>query len=403
MKNKMSRIVALMVALILVAGLFISGCAGEATPKTLKIGVIAWLGFPLGLDLANGVKVAADLVNADGGLEIGGDKYTIEVIVYDSDFDQAKAASAANKLVYEDGVQFILGDPIFVDAYLPITEAEKVVVVGSPATPAILSPDNHYSFLGAYMNCGQAVLGTWFTEAFPDLKTVMVALPDNIEGHTYAETNKKVLEAGGMTVTDEFYPADAIDLSALGTKVKNENPDVFIALAGGPVSDSLAYKAVWTAGYRGQLFGMSTQPAGTLAQALPAEALEGFIGGAFPAEFDPALTPVAEDFKAAWIAEYGAWEDPEITCMSTWSCLIAALQEADSLDPDEVAEVIGNGLQFEGPTGPSQMVSRPDLGNDRTVDCVVGYYIKKVVDGKPTLIDTIDLDDAVEYFLSLLD
>ena len=403
MKNKMSRIVALMVVLILVAGLFISGCAGEATPKTLKIGVIAWLGFPLGLDLANGVKVAADLVNADGGLEIGGDKYTIEVIVYDSEFDQAKAASAANRLVYEDGVQFILGDPIFVDAYLPITEAEKVVVIASPATPAILSPDNHYSFLGAYMNCGQAVLGTWFTEAYPEYETVMVALPDNVEGHTYAETNKKVLEAGGMTVTDEFYPADATDLSALGTKVKNENPDVFIALAGGPVGDSLAYKAVWTAGYRGKLFGMTTQPAGILAMALPAEALEGFIGGAFPTEFDPALTQVAKDFKAAWIAKFGAWEDPEITCLSTWSCLIAALQEADSLDPDEVAEVIGNGLQFEGPTGPSQMVSRPDLGNDRTVDCVVGYYIKKVVDGKPTVIDTIDLDDAVQYFLSLLD
>lgn len=399
----MSRIVALMVVLILVAGLFISGCEGEATPKTLKIGVIAWLGFPLGLDLSRGVEVAAEMVNADGGLEIGGDKYTIEVIVYDSDFDQAKAASAANKLVYEDGVKFILGDPIFVDAYLPITEAEKVVVVASPATATILSPDNHYSFLGAYMNCGQAVLGTWFTEAFPEYKTVMVALPDNVEGHTYAETNKKVLEAGGMTVTDEFYPADATDLSALGTKVKNENPDVFIALAGGPVSDSLAFKAVWTAGYRGQLFGMSTQPAGTLAGALPAEALEGFIGGAFPTEFEPALTDVAKDFKAAWIAKYGAWEDPEITCMSTWSCLIAALQEAGSLDPDEVAEVIGNGLQFEGPTGPSQMVNRPDLGNDRTVDCVVGYYIKKVVDGKPTLIDTIDLDNAVEYFLSLLD
>jgi hypothetical protein len=44
------------------------------------------------------------------------------------------------------------------------------------------------------------------------------------------------------------------------------------------------------------------------------------------------------------------------------------------------------------------MVSRPDLGNDRTVDCIVGYAIKQVVNGELTVLDTITLEQAVVYF-----
>ena len=42
---------------------------------------------------------------------------------------------------------------------------------------------------------------------------------------------------------------------------------------------------------------------------------------------------------------------PEIMHSANYCCLIAALEQAGSLDPDKVAAVISNGMKFEGPTG----------------------------------------------------
>ena len=44
-----------------------------------------------------------------------------------------------------------------------------------------------------------------------------------------------------------------------------------------------------------------------------------------------------------------------------------------------------------------QMVSRLDLGNERTVDSIGTYYIKKINNGKPELIGTISIEDALKY------
>lgn len=367
-------------------------------PKTLKVGVIAWLGFPIGLDMVNGIEIMAELDNAKGGIQVGGEKYKVEFIVYDSANNQATVTAAANRLIYEDKVKFILSGPILMDAWLPIAEKNKVIAIGTPPTPGILSPKNKYSYLGGFMNCGPVVFTGWFVKKFPDVKTIAVAYPDSQEGHAYSEPTQKVFETFGMTVKNIFYPAQQQDLSALGTKVKVMNPDVFIALAGGPIGDGLAYKAVWQSGYKGKLYASTTQPLLTLTQVLPLEALEGFINGAWPVEFDPALTDQAKEFKAAYIAKHGKWNGPEITCTSTYACLRAALAKAGSLDVDKVAQVIGSGLEYEGPTGKAVMVSRPDQGNNRTVDSVVGYYIKEIVDGKPKLIGSIELDEAVRYF-----
>ncbi len=122
------------------------------------------------------------------------------------------------------------------------------------------------------------------------------------------------------------------------------------------------------------------------------------MAGAWPVEFDPALTQQAKDFKAAWLAQYGKWEGPEIQGIAQWSCLMTALQQAGSLDTDKVAAVIDNGLKFESPLGLSVMIARPDLGNNRTVDSIVGYATKKISGGQPVFLHTITLDEAASYW-----
>ena len=116
-----------------------------------------------------------------------------------------------------------------------------------------------------------------------------------------------------------------------------------------------------------------------------------------PVEFDPATTPIAAQFKKDYIALKGSWDGPEIQGETGWEILRAALIKAGSTDPDKVMAVIYNGLTFEGPQGPGQMIARPDLGNSNTCESAVGYPMKTIKSGNPVQIGTITTADAVKY------
>ena len=131
--------------------------------------------------------------------------------------------------------------------------------------------------------------------------------------------------------------------------------------------------------------------------AVPAEALEGFIGGAWPVEFDPAATEVAKEFKAKWIEVNGKWDGPEIQLTAAYAALRAALAKAGTTDVDAVAEALATGLTFEGPTGKGEMIPRNDMGISRTVDNISEFCIKKIENGVPTLLHMVTLDEGKSY------
>jgi hypothetical protein len=44
------------------------------------------------------------------------------------------------------------------------------------------------------------------------------------------------------------------------------------------------------------------------------------------------------------------------------------------------------------------MISRPDMGNNRTVDSIAVTYVKEMKKGKPNLMATVSLVEASNYF-----
>jgi branched-chain amino acid transport system substrate-binding protein len=376
--------------------------AAAPSQQILKIGVLTFQGWPLGVDMMHGVETMADMVNSSGGLAVGNERYKIQLVEYDSNGQQNTAVAAVNRIVFEDKAKYLVSDGFVVDPWLPITDGNKVIAITGVNSENILSPDLHYSFQGAGQISQAVVMEGWIIRHNTDKKSIVVASPDSQGGHATAERVTAVLKHFGLNAETIFYPSSSTDLSALGTKVKTLNPDMFSAEGGGPATDGLAIKSVYQAGWRGLFIGGNTGTAQNMLQVVPVEALEGSINGAWPVEFDPALTPVAKQFKDAYTAKYGKWDGPEVQFTMNYSCLIAALQKAGSIDTDKVAEVIGNGLKFEGPTGTSLMVARPDKNNTRTIDSVCGYSIKKISQGKPVLISTITTDEAVSLYSEYL-
>ncbi len=81
--------VVMLVAGMMVVTFLMGGVAKSAAPevKSLKIGILTNLGWPLGLDMKRYLDVVVPLYNKKGGLAIGGDRYQIDLIVYDSKND----------------------------------------------------------------------------------------------------------------------------------------------------------------------------------------------------------------------------------------------------------------------------------------------------------------------------
>jgi branched-chain amino acid transport system substrate-binding protein len=374
--------------------------ASSQAPKVLKIGTVSGLGWPIGLDMKNVVQLLADLDKQKGGIDIGGQKYQVQIISYDSNMTQTGETAAINRLIFEDQVKYIMNDGLFLGAWISITDANKVLVcAGTMDYKLNMNPNLQYSFNPSFVNGNIPIITGWFCKNYPDLvKNLVVAYPDSQQGHMSATNTDEVWAVFGVKTTNLFYPSSSGDLSSLGTKVKTLNPACFMAVGGGPALDGLAIKSVWQAGYRGQYFASSSSELKSMVQVIPLEVLEGSICGAPAIEFDPPLTEPAKAFKEAWVAKYGKWEGQQITGTVAYSGLKTAFQQAGSVDTGKVAEVLANGLKFDSPNGYGQMISRLDLGNTRTTDSITTTYIKQVVNGNPKLIATIDLEEGLKYF-----
>ncbi|MBN1366496.1 MAG: ABC transporter substrate-binding protein [Dehalococcoidales bacterium] len=392
--------------LVLVMTVSIFGCKSPSTtgtqttttsntPKqTIKIGFISALSRPPGFSWVKQIQLIAEVINKEGGLDVGGVKYLLEVIPYDNNDDQSQDVAAANRLVFEDKVNFISGDAI--ESILPITEPNKVIVSGISPIPTSMTPDKHYTFMTNFTNSAMIITGKWFMNKYPDVKSVTMVLPDMQLGRIIGGFTVATLSGLGMNISPEYYPPAQTDLSSLGSKIKSLNPDAVLVATLDPI------KPIRDSGWDGIIFCQQPYAMDELLAMATPEALEGFIGLGVATEFEPALTDVAEAFKQDYIAKYSKWESMDMAGATMIWAVLAAMQKAGTVDPDAVAAVMSAGMAWESPQGSHLMVARPDLGNDRTVDSVSSFYMKQIIDGKAVLIDTITLEVAESSYSEYL-
>jgi branched-chain amino acid transport system substrate-binding protein len=111
----------LIIAVILIMAALIAGCTQQAatqqTPSPsqgiIKVGVIASLTGPasnVGTSMWQSAQVAADKINADGGVTLkDGSKAQLKLIVGDDESTQAGGQTAATKLITDDKVDILVG------------------------------------------------------------------------------------------------------------------------------------------------------------------------------------------------------------------------------------------------------------------------------------------------------
>jgi ABC-type branched-subunit amino acid transport system substrate-binding protein len=158
----------------LTAALLASPLAQAQGANVLKLGSILTVTGPnasIGKEGLAGVEYAVKQVNASGGVRIGSDSYTVQLVNIEGESKQERAVAAAERLISSEKVLVIFTTPASTTtlAVLPTLEKNKTVGMSFvAAAPVVISSELSYSFRStpsAIDNVGPSAL-TAFGEQF---------------------------------------------------------------------------------------------------------------------------------------------------------------------------------------------------------------------------------------------
>ena len=221
-----------------------AGQAGGGQERTLVIGAA----LPLTGDVAregklqqDGYELWKDTVNANGGIDVGGTRYKIDLRSYDYRSDNSTAVRLVEKLITDDKAQFLFG-PFGSGATLAasaVNEKYEIPMCSpSASSEEVYQKGNQYIFGILVPNSvvGNQTLDL-LASAEPRPRTMAIISRNDLFPKAVANAAKAAAESRGIEVLYfEEYPIGATDLSAplLGAKARNAD----ILLGTGYVNDS---------------------------------------------------------------------------------------------------------------------------------------------------------------------
>ncbi|MGK7917331.1 MAG: ABC transporter substrate-binding protein [Prochloraceae cyanobacterium] len=230
----------------------IGACAPETSETSTKSSDTIRIGAALsetgkfareGKDARQGYNLWRDWVNEDyGGIKIGDRRYKVEIVYYDDEGNPDTVTRLVEKLIVEDKVNFLLApysSGLTKSASVIAEKYDTIIVSGGAAADSLFNRglQNLFSISPPASNYTQSSL-----EALSQTgaKTLVIAYEDTPFPTDVGKGTKQWAEKYGMKVLGvETYPRDVADVSAIMSKFKALNPDVF--MGGGHFNDALLF------------------------------------------------------------------------------------------------------------------------------------------------------------------
>jgi len=208
------------------------GSAQAAEP--IKIGVAEALSggaAQYGISIRNGFQMAADEINAAGG--VNGSR--IELVIEDEQGKKEEAINAFKKLIFQDKALMLFGPTLSNSAQAadPIAQASKIVVFGTSNTADGITSIGDHVFRNSVTEAD--VLPVTLRTAAKVAKIRKVAVlygNDDVFTKSGYDNFKKALDDQKMPVTTtETFAKGDVDFKAQLTKIKATNPDAIVLSA----------------------------------------------------------------------------------------------------------------------------------------------------------------------------
>ncbi|MBN1147884.1 MAG: ABC transporter substrate-binding protein [Anaerolineales bacterium] len=218
-----------LLSLLVIAAFLLSGC-GQASVDTIRIGVNA----PLTGDIpkvGEGSKYAAEMwledINAAGGLEVGGKKYKVELIIEDNESKAESATKANTKMITQDEVLIIVGPQSSKQAVPAggVANDNETPMISPWSTNPNTTIDRPWVFRACFLDPFQGpVVANFVTEEFGYTKAAVLYDVASDYPKGLAEFFKAAweeLHGAGSVVAYESFTTKDTDFSAQLTKIKD--------------------------------------------------------------------------------------------------------------------------------------------------------------------------------------
>jgi len=203
--------------------------------KVIKVGINA----PITGDIpkvGEGTKYAAQMWLADiekaGGLEVGGKKYPVELVIEDNEAKAESAVKANTKMITEDEVLVIIGPQSSKQAVPAgdVANNYKTPMITPWSTNPDSTKDRPYVFRGCFLDPFQGpVLANFITEEFKFTKAAVLydVASDYPKGlaEFFKQAWEKIHGAGSVVAYESFTTKDA-DFSSQLSKITKSGAQV---------------------------------------------------------------------------------------------------------------------------------------------------------------------------------
>jgi branched-chain amino acid transport system substrate-binding protein len=219
----------------LVVVLMFTVCASTQAQPVVRIG----LNIPLTGDIpkvGEGSKYAAQMwledIEAAGGLEIGGKKYNVELVIEDNESKAESAVKANTKMITEDEVLVIVGPQASKQAVPAgdVANNYETPMISPWSTNPNTTLDRPFVFRGCFLDPFQGpVVANFITDEFGYTKAAVLYDVASDYPKGLAEFFKKAweeLHGEGSVVAYESFTTKDTDFSSQLTKIRDSGAEV---------------------------------------------------------------------------------------------------------------------------------------------------------------------------------
>lgn len=396
-KNNLFRVVGIfcLVAVSLLMIITLGSTQSLAKQKYIKIGAdIPIAAFPPGIAWKRGYELFADKVNKEGGLLVGKERYLIDLYIEDSGFNPDGAATAARKLVYSDGVQFVFGavlDASAVSIYNVTKKAGALYLafVNIPGVPGDVSKDHPLKLRFAISNdVDQFPCYEYALQAYPGIKRVVISAPNIGYDEAVARLKKRVEDELGLQVVGtQIWPSNLYQLSdfmSVETKNLSYNPDLVHSFDTAQAGNEI--KSLRDLGFKGPIISDSLLAIDVILSVAGTKASTDIIAAGLDVNNPP--TDVVKEMMSRWEAKYSEpfHGDTPYAWDTIWT-LTQVMQRAGSVDPkivDATAQKMSNLGDIQTSFGPGYIGGLERFGANKVL--VRPVPLVHVMHGKTKLI-----------------
>ena len=375
------RVVLVLAALFtIVVGPPLAGAA-----DVIKFGVSTPLSGPAapwGIPHKNATELVFEEINAQGGLEVGGKKYRLEVVTYDHKYVIAEGVSTVNRLIAKDGIKYIsiLGGAV-VKANEEAVNDARVLNFTLAYADGLVSEKNPFTFQSFPAPPETTTFWKWVKEKHPQIRRVASIAPNDDTGWWSVKVEQTyVQKLGYEPVAKEFFERGLNDFNPILLRMLNQKPDIISLMAVPAGSGGLIVKQARELGFKGRFIALHQIDTSVMAGIAGKQNVEGMWVHGY------VQSPLPERLKSwqeRYTKRFGEWNATSVDFVNVAFAFVAGIKKAQSLEPKKIAEALRT-VEFDNLWGKARFGGKDYYGIGNQI--LYPMPFSEVKDGVATLV-----------------